>query len=138
MIRSRLKNVHFAGNLHSSSEADAQCWLKPACGKNFFLFDSDPQNDASNKNDTRVNNCLATRSGLLSLSIHGLPHLTAPGSADILCALVGFCPQTADEQRAAGKHEIQAELQIHTSCKCTTANQSWPTREIKLAYFSYF
>lgn len=71
--------------------------------KELFPFDSDPQNDASNKNNTRVNNCLATRSGLLSLSIHGLPHLTTPGSADILCALVGFCPQTADEQKAAGK-----------------------------------
>lgn len=70
--------------------------------KERFPFDSD-QNDASNKNNTSVKSCLATRSGLLSLSIHGLPHLTAPGSADILGALLGFSPQTADEQKADRK-----------------------------------
>lgn len=74
--------------------------------------------------------------------------LTAPGSvldkilsqgptSDIFCGLMGFCThcpyETTEGQTRGRGAAIQDQHQrISTSCKCATAIQSWPTREVKL------
>lgn len=74
--------------------------------------------------------------------------LTAPGSvldkilsqgptSDIFCGWMGFCThcpyETTEGQTRGRGAAIQDQHQrISTSCKCATAIQSWPTREVKL------